>query len=778
MQLTSADVDRYGPLYDCRPPCEDGITVLSGPNEAGKTLYLEAMLQLLEPDVANLMNPAPRVDQEPTGRVVVETGGDQYECDGDTSLCDISAIEPSHLQSVFVVRDNDLQLPSEQEYYASLIEKLGDIHTTEINVIDSELKERGRLTDTRLNVSSDQAHDHAGTVRDNAETLAEEIREYAQEIEEEGVDELETQRLRLKRDFQEKREKLKTQRKAKKVAEYDRLSGQLETYRSTSDQLSDLAEFDRGTLDGLRQLRDDIERDREELEARNSDIEQKEKEIEEIGDKLEELEERQSKLERRETAVDDARSTLEMYRDRKNEVTDAERKLSLAKYATVSGLLAAGASGVAGAITGSLSAVALGIALLLAAVGGGISYRVTSRRLAEQETAREDALQSARDAGFDVSTVEDVAPAIESYEDNLSHIRERVAKTEQEQDDSEETLADYRSDQNDLESQIEEQTQELEEMLDAADVDSIDKYEQQVETRETLEPERRSAKQSLVETFDEPDVEGPGGKADSWAEDLDELIADVNREDIDAQAHDRDTLQKLEETLEELQRDLEEVQERLEKHDDKLDNFDDRVRALTTQPFVGQSLGLDARSKEGLQSLAADLDEVVEEIEEDAELSRKALKLFGRIEEEEEQKLADLFDPAGPASETFEQLTNGRYTEVAYDADTHEIVVERRDERTFTPNELSQGTTDQLYFATRVSLAQQLLGNEPGFLLLDDPFLAADPDRLRQGFEMLRELANDGWQILYLTAKQEVSETMVNEYGLDLTEIEPAPLNS
>jgi hypothetical protein len=91
------------------------------------------------------MNTGPRLSETPTGRVVVEHNGERYECGGSTSLCEITQIEPAHLQSVFVVQDNDLQLPSDQEYYTSLIEKLGDIHTTEINAIQSALKDRGRL---------------------------------------------------------------------------------------------------------------------------------------------------------------------------------------------------------------------------------------------------------------------------------------------------------------------------------------------------------------------------------------------------------------------------------------------------------------------------------------------------------------------------------------------------------------------------------------------------------------------------------------------------------
>jgi exonuclease SbcC len=772
MRLMTAEIDRYGPLHDCRPPCEDGVAVLSGPNEAGKTLYLEALLQLLEPEASKIMDPAPRVSEAPTGRIIVENGGDQYECGGDTSLCDISAIEPRHLQSVFVVQDNDLSLPSDQEYYTSLIEKLGDIHTTEINAIQSELKDRGRLTDARLNISSDQSYNHAGGVHDDAEALAEDIREYTGRIEEESLDELEARRLRLKRQLRESRDQLETQKQAKTAAEYERLSGQLETYQSTSDRLTNLESFDRGTLSELRELRNDLNRDRADLEDLESQIESKEDEVEEIEATLEDLETNETGLERRESAVDDARTALETYRNHQNEATGAERRLTLTKYVTVAGLLATGGVGVAGAITGSLPALGFGAVLLLTAIGSGVIYYQSSQRLTAFETSRESVLRTARDAGFDVESVEEVAPAIESFDGQLSQVRDRVTRKDQQLQDAEGELSDLRREKSDLESQITDQEGRFEDLLEAADVESIDEYEERVDVREELDSDRQTAKQSLVDRFGTPDADDPDAKARVWEQDLAELVADVEVDDVDADTYDESRLQELEEKVERLGEELDDLQAQLTEHDDKLDGFNRRARELNTQPFIGRSLGLDSRSKDGLEMLASDLDTVVDGIEEDAELSRKALDVFNRIEAQEEQKLANLFDPDGPASQTFEQVTGGRYTEVAYDAEEHEIVVERRDGRRLTPEVLSQGTKDQLYFATRVSLAQQLLGNESGFLLLDDPFLAADPERLHQGFETLQQLADDGWQILYLTAKQEVSETMVDEYDLVHTQME------
>lgn len=772
MRLETAEIDRYGPLYDCRPSLEDGISVISGPNEAGKTLYLEAVLQLLEPEVAD-MDPAPRVDQPPTGRVILEHAGTQYECGDDTSLSEITPIEPRHLQSVFVVQDSDLQLPTEQEYYTSLIEKLGDIHTTEINEIKSKLKERGRLTPTDLRISSSDAMDDAGTVQSNAESLALDIREYIEKIEEEDLDELEASRLRVKRQLQAAREDLDTQQEAEAAADYEHLSEQLDVYRSTSEDLADLEGYTRDTLDSLRESRNGLRRDREELADLEETIEEKDEEVEEAADELGSLEEQQSELKHREPAVDEARSELERYRDQQEEAIGAERQRSLTKSTTLIALLSAGGAGIAGAITGWLPAIGLGLALLLLSVGSGALYHRANRRLAAVEKARDTTVQAARDAGFDVETVEEIAPAIKSFDRELAKTNEDVAKADQKHQTLQKELEDLETKQSELAAEIEDQSDALSAQLEEAGVESIEEYTEQVEAREKLEPEQQAAMQSLVDRFGDPEAESLEEKVTVWKQKLEALVADVNLDEVDAETYDEDRQETLEQRINRLTEECDQLEAKLGEHDDQLDTFDTHARSLNTQPFIGRGLELEARSKDGLEALATEVEKVCKKIEEDAELSRKALKIFKQIESREEQKLTNLFDPDGPASRTFEQLTGGRYSEVAYDAENHEIVVERHDGRKFNPTKLSQGTMDQLYFATRVSLAQQLLGSTSGFLLLDDPFLAADPDRLHQGFQTLQDLADDGWQILYLTAKREVSETMVNEFDLQHSEMEP-----
>jgi uncharacterized protein YhaN len=46
---------------------------------------------------------------------------------------------------------------------------------------------------------------------------------------------------------------------------------------------------------------------------------------------------------------------------------------------------------------------------------------------------------------------------------------------------------------------------------------------------------------------------------------------------------------------------------------------------------------------------------------------------------------------------------------------------------------------------------------------MDDPFVKADPLRLRKQLSLLKELVSLGWQIIYFTAKAEVSEELASD---------------
>ena len=62
-----------------------------------------------------------------------------------------------------------------------------------------------------------------------------------------------------------------------------------------------------------------------------------------------------------------------------------------------------------------------------------------------------------------------------------------------------------------------------------------------------------------------------------------------------------------------------------------------------------------------------------------------------------------------------------------------------------------------------MTIATRLLSDEKGFLILDDPFVKADAERLGRMMDMLRSLVDDGWQILYFSAKEEVAQALADD---------------
>ncbi len=92
-----------------------------------------------------------------------------------------------------------------------------------------------------------------------------------------------------------------------------------------------------------------------------------------------------------------------------------------------------------------------------------------------------------------------------------------------------------------------------------------------------------------------------------------------------------------------------------------------------------------------------------------------------------------------------------------------------------SPNVLSGGAYDQLYLTIRISLAEKLLDEEKGFFILDDPFLKSDTERLRRQMELLLDLSQQGWQILYFTAKDEVKNTLQKYIDVGQVALQPVP---
>ena len=98
-----------------------------------------------------------------------------------------------------------------------------------------------------------------------------------------------------------------------------------------------------------------------------------------------------------------------------------------------------------------------------------------------------------------------------------------------------------------------------------------------------------------------------------------------------------------------------------------------------------------------------------------------------------------------------DRVTAGRYRRVAVDDKTLDL-------RLFAPEKgdwvdvasLSQGTLDLVYLAARLGLVRLVTGDRRPPLVFDDPFVTLDDARATRALGLLREIASD-FQVIYLT---------------------------
>ncbi len=95
--------------------------------------------------------------------------------------------------------------------------------------------------------------------------------------------------------------------------------------------------------------------------------------------------------------------------------------------------------------------------------------------------------------------------------------------------------------------------------------------------------------------------------------------------------------------------------------------------------------------------------------------------------------------------------TDGRYRRVRVDDRTLDIEVHAPEKGDWVPvGSLSQGTLDLVYLVARLGLVRLVTGDRRPPLVFDDPFITLDDARAARALELLKAIATD-FQVIYLT---------------------------
>lgn len=120
------------------------------------------------------------------------------------------------------------------------------------------------------------------------------------------------------------------------------------------------------------------------------------------------------------------------------------------------------------------------------------------------------------------------------------------------------------------------------------------------------------------------------------------------------------------------------------------------------------------------------------------------------------------------AEEFLSILTEGNYVRIYPKKDSSGFLIESKKQILFEANELSQATTEQIYVAFRLALAETVYAKYPFPIIIDDSFVNFDGKRTEKVINLLKSIS--GRQILFFTCHKHLLSHFYPEQIIRLNE--------
>jgi hypothetical protein len=241
MRLKEVFIRRYGPISGLHLRLASGLQPIYGLNESGKTLVIDALIKRLiglEVGSDPLLD---RVEETPEGYIVLEDKGQEIKLGENETLATYLAIEPDELRNVFVVRDADLRIASEDIFYNRVTDKITGLRLEDIRKIKEQLRDSGKLTEG-LKISDTATHSKAKSQLELAEKLKNDVEQYIEKAKSEHLEKLEADVFEANIRKSQLESHLELLEKAKKKTDFQKLKDELESAQSSLSESNKIPE--------------------------------------------------------------------------------------------------------------------------------------------------------------------------------------------------------------------------------------------------------------------------------------------------------------------------------------------------------------------------------------------------------------------------------------------------------------------------------------------------------------------------------------------------------
>jgi len=796
--ISNINVWSYGPLTNITfDNFETGLTLIYGPNESGKTLLLESILKSLL-ILSSDFQKADRVEGFPNSKIVLNK---KYEDNLEIftfpenrgNLDKFMEITLKNqpfdkiFRNTFIIRNSDLKLLEEKGYFSTISNIIMGWDYEDLETIKKNIRRIGRLTNessSKKAILTNLKGNKIRNLRKSAEELSNEIIDYIKKSKEGKFEEYEIKILEARKAIGEFKKRLKYLEDVDGKSKYKKSKAFLDNYIEISRKLEPLKDFDEDSLNRLKQINDNIDEFKnriKELESKNSSNIKK---LRLTENNREELNKNFKNLKKNKTNVEILSENLKSWKLSSKEIKDVQNIIQFKKFTNIFiilSLITLPGSFLSIILTSSF----LGYLFMILGIIFGfvaIFYISKYHKLSNLQNLLIKILELSIIVGIDSianevnanitsnlinstpdSTLnywlEDIEKCINQFIDNFektkNDIRDcesRISVFQEQIEYNQKILSDYQNKSKSFEDS-------KQNFFSRLDIKSDNDFNEKYKAREDLESRLDKYRSLLKEFF------GPNTNAiEEWQARLKEKYEkfkdlDVKTFDNLSEIHnEQNELRK--KIQDELPKDIEELSKKLTEHRDKLILLSNKQIVFKLEEFEIIKENLEINSTSHLEVLLQRIKEFKTLIDNDKDLAKLALEILEEIEKEEKVRIIELFE-TGQISNIFKKITNGRYMEVQFNKDYDKykedyIIVKNLKGQQFVSKLLSLGTNDQLYFSIRFALAEKLLRGTTGFFLIDDAFITSDPQRLKNQFEILKFFANNGWQIIYFSNKEEI----------------------
>ncbi len=760
MFLKEFAITRYGPLSGGEIKRLEPFTLFFAPNEEGKTLTIDALLKMMFSRRELIpLDGVGRVAEKPDGYLVIGTEQEEFKLPDAGRFSALFEISANEFRNTFLIRDSDLSLMGEEDFYRGISGRLTGMRTADMKKTRENLQLLGGITagGDFVNTAPDKLKDrYLG-----AQKLLADLEVLLDDLEAENFSRHEEELARLEERQQEVKNLLDSYNVAFNRERLEKGREALERLRKAQAKLGELKQFKREDYESWQRsesnrdyLRSEFERlEKERLENR-----------EQLRKASEQKNEKKENLKRLEYNARLAKEKIEPALEQHDRAEAAAKKENIFLDAPFVKMVAA-ASVLSFFVALAGYAVRQDLWLLPVLLGSFSAaliyscFRVRAiRRKAELNQLQSEVLAEAEKIDIPAVNIRAVRAALTRLDRDLEPARETLEEAERQERWLEKELSRLKDELRERAEKMRQEEDWISGISFFAGVDSLTDYYLRLEEKQALKGEIEKQTSILKSHFGSTDEnQDLEEQLYYWQQQVDQLESFAGR--AKNFCYEQVAVDQLRNELDLTEGEIDRIRQAMARHGDRLRSLEKEVNTL----FAGEGNYLPCQTTVDLEAVRQKVKQWLEAVEHRRNKALAALEVLNCIAVAEEKKVSSLFGEGRPVSRHFEAITDGRYRKVEFDSVESRVKVLSGEARYLDARSLSGGAYDQLYFSIRLALGESLFRGGKGFFILDDPFIKADGERLKKMLSMLGEISREGWQVVYFSAKDEVMAALEKE---------------